>query len=54
MDKPMELFPKIHMQYEKLVMAVNQAERKETDQLKLEYLSWLRHQLEAIGIEEGP
>lgn len=48
----MDRFPKIKMQYEKLIMVVNHAERKETDSNKLEYLHWLRTQLEAITIDD--
>lgn len=49
----MDRFPKIKQQYEKLVMVVNQATRKETDPNKLEYLEWLRQQLEAIAIDSN-
>ena len=47
----MDRFPKIRQEYEKLVMAVNQAERKEQDPNRLEYLHWLRVQLEAIDVD---
>lgn len=49
----MDRFPKINQQYEKLIMVVNQAERKETDPIRGDYLHWLRTQLEAIAIDEG-
>lgn len=46
----MDRYPKIKLQYEKLVQAVNHAEQKERDPLKLEYLEWLRRKLEAIDV----
>lgn len=49
----MEDFPKIQMQFDKLIMAVNHAERKELDPNRVEYLNWLRAQLEAIAIDES-
>ncbi len=49
----MDRFPKIMQQYDKLILTVNQAERKETDPNRSEYLHWLRTQLEAINIDDG-
>lgn len=46
-------YPKIIQQYEKLLMTVNHAQRKEHDPNRIEYLEWLRHQLEAIAIDES-